>query len=111
MKPKHRELESIFASRAQTRVVQYFLDHPKGVLLQGRIARETGLAHSTVARVMQLLVKIRIVTRTELSERVVVFNLNNEDRKTKTLVDFYTQIIPLLNEKLGLEYEDIRRTD
>lgn len=99
---QYRELERVFASRAQTRVVQYFLNHPKEILLPSTIARGTGLAHSTVIRVMQPLVKIRIVIKNVLSEQVTIFYLNSEDRKTKILADFYTKIRPFLKRKNGV---------
>jgi predicted transcriptional regulator len=77
-------LERIFASRAQTRVVQHFLDRPKEYLNLSRIANETGLAHSTIHRVMQPLIRL--------------FILETEDEKSKVLADFYAKIKPMLQE-------------
>jgi len=61
-------LEKIFSSRAQTRVVQHFLDRPKEFFNLSRIAKETGLAHSTIHRVMQPLVDLGLIKEINIDQ-------------------------------------------
>ncbi|MHA1907417.1 MAG: helix-turn-helix domain-containing protein [Candidatus Thorarchaeota archaeon] len=91
-------LERIFASRAQTRVVQHFLDRPKEYLNLSRIANETGLAHSTIHRVMQPLVDMGLVKEIKAGQQIRLFILETEDEKSKLLADFYAKIKPMLQE-------------
>jgi len=89
-------LERIFSSRAQTRVVQHFLDRPKEFFNLSRIAKETGLAHSTIHRVMQPLVDLGLIKEIKVGQQIRLFILETEDHKTKILADFYSQIKPFL---------------
>lgn len=89
-------LEKIFASRAQTRVVQHFLDRPKEFFNLSRIAKETGLAHSTIHRVMQPLVDMGLIKEIKVGQQIRLFILEIEDMKTKILIDFYDRIKPYL---------------
>ncbi len=91
-------LEKVFASRAQTRVVQHFLDRPKEFFNLSRIAKETGLAHSTIHRVMQPLVDMGLVKEIKVGQQIRLFILETEETKSKILADFYDQIRPYLAE-------------
>lgn len=95
----HKLLERIFASRAQTRVVQHFLDRPKEFFNLSRIAKDTGLAHSTIHRVMQPLVDIGFVKEIRVGQQIRLFILETEDTKNKIIADFYKEIRPFLEEK------------
>ena len=89
-------LEEIFASRAQTRVVQHFLDRPKEFFNLSRVAKETGLAHSTIHRVMQPLVDMGIIKEIKVGQQIRLFILETEDPKSKIVSDFYEKIKPHL---------------
>lgn len=91
-------LEKIFASRAQTRVVQHFLDRPKEFFNLSRVANETGLAHSTIHRVMQPLVDMGIVKEIKVGQQIRLFILETEDPKSKIISDFYSSIKEHLQE-------------
>ena len=91
-----RLLEKVFASRAQTRVVQHFLDRPKEFFNLSRLAKETGLAHSTIHRVMQPLVDMGLVKEIRAGEQIRLFILDTEDERSKIISDFYSQIKPHL---------------
>lgn len=91
-------LEKVFASRAQTRVVQHFLDRPKEFFNLSRIAKETGLAHSTIHRVMQPLVDMGLVKEIKVGQQIRLFILETEDAKSKIISDFYELIKPHLEE-------------
>jgi predicted transcriptional regulator len=87
-----RLLEKIFASRAQTRVVQHFLDRPKEFFNLSRLAKETGLAHSTIHRVMQPLVDMGLVKEIKAGQQIRLFILETEDDKSKIISEFYDKI-------------------
>jgi predicted transcriptional regulator len=89
-------LEKIFASRAQTRVVQHFLDRPKEFFNLSRLAKETGLAHSTIHRVMQPLVDMGLVKEIKAGQQIRLFILETEDDRSKIISDFYDRIRPHL---------------
>jgi predicted transcriptional regulator len=91
-----RLLEKIFASRAQTRVVQHFLDRPKEFFNLSRLAKETGLAHSTIHRVMQPLVDMGLVKEIKAGQQIRLFILETEDDRSKIISDFYEKIRPHL---------------
>ncbi len=91
-----RLLEKIFASRAQTRVVQHFLDRPKEFFNLSRLAKETGLAHSTIHRVMQPLVDMGLVKEIKAGQQIRLFILETEDERSKIISDFYDKIRPHL---------------
>ena len=91
-----RLLEKVFASRAQTRVVQHFLDRPKEIINLSRLAKETGLAHSTIHRVMQPLVDMGLVKEIKAGQQIRLFILETEDERSKIISDFYSQIKPHL---------------
>jgi predicted transcriptional regulator len=91
-----RLLEKIFASRAQTRVVQHFLDRPKEFFNLSRLAKETGLAHSTIHRVMQPLVDMGLVKEIKAGQQIRLFILETEDDRSKIISDFYDKIRPHL---------------
>ncbi len=93
-----RVLEKIFASRAQTRVVQHFLDRPTEFFNLSRIAKETGLAHSTIHRVMQPLVDMGLVKEIKVGKQIRLFILETQETKSKILADFYDAIRPYLEE-------------
>jgi predicted transcriptional regulator len=89
-------LEKVFASRAQTRVVQHFLDRPKEFFNLSRIAKETGLAHSTIHRVMQPLVDMGLVKEIKVGQQIRLFILETEQDISKILTNFYDEVKPVL---------------
>ena len=80
-------LEKVFASRAQTRVVQHFLDRPKDFFNLSRIAKETGLAHSTIHRVMQPLVDMGLVKEIKVGQQIRLFMSGGKIHPLKNLTD------------------------
>ena len=93
-----RLLEKVFASRAQTRVVQHFLDRPKEFFNLSRIAKETELAHSTIHRVMQPLVDMGLVKEIRVGQQIRLFILETEQDMSKILAKFYDEIRSYLRE-------------
>lgn len=82
-------LMKVFGAKAQTRLLQYMLEHPD------RIFNQTGLAHfldcspSTVARVITPLIEEGIIVCEEVSGQMKIIALNHESEKVSALMDFY----------------------
>ena len=85
-------LVSIFGSKAQTKLLQYLLDH------RGRIFNQSGLSHllnispSTIARVMAPLIDEGIISYEQVGGQMKIIALNDESEKTKMIMDFYEKI-------------------
>jgi DNA-binding IclR family transcriptional regulator len=74
------------------------LDRPKDFFNLSRIAKETGLAHSTIHRVMQPLVDMGLVKEIKVGQQIRLFIFETEEDKSKIMADFYEKIKPLLEE-------------
>ena len=85
-------LVRIFGSKAQTKLIQYLLDH------RGRIFNQAGLSHmlsispSTIARVMNPLIEEGIINYEQVGGQMKVIALNDECEKTKAIIEFYDKI-------------------
>ena len=85
------DLAAVFGSKAQTRFVQYLLEHPTKATTQGFAAKMLRVSPSTVARVIEPLRKEGIIVVDELKQMKVIF-LNTESEKVKALLSFYQQV-------------------
>ena len=85
-------LTRIFASKAQTRLVQYFLDHRGRIFNQAGLATYLDVSPSTVARIIQPLIEEGMLTYEQIGGQMKVLALNDENEKTKALMEFYQKI-------------------
>ncbi|MFQ6076252.1 MAG: hypothetical protein ACE5Z5_08990 [Candidatus Bathyarchaeia archaeon] len=82
-------LMKVFGGKAQTKLLQYMLEHPN------RVFNQTGLAHfldcspSTVARVIAPLVEEGIIVCEQVSGQMKIIALNPESEKARVLMGFY----------------------
>ncbi|MCQ6961959.1 MAG: hypothetical protein PWR29_1236 [Methanolobus sp.] len=88
-------LEEIFGKTAQMTVLKNLIQHRNESTYLSGIAEETGLSHSSVARVIAPLIKTGIVIEKPLGKQIRTFRLNLDNEKTHLILDFYTR----LNEK------------
>ena len=88
------KLSDIFQSKAQVRLIEYLLENAgsQRVFNQAALANFLGLSPSTVARVVEPLVKERILLYDRFGEGMKIFTLNEADEKTRLLVDFYRKM-------------------
>ena len=82
----------IFGSRAQTRLVQYLLDHRGRLFNQAGLARLLSLSPSTIARIIGSLVEEGILSYEQISGQMKVIALNEENEKTKALIELYETV-------------------
>lgn len=79
-------LNKIFGNTAQLIVLEYLLNNKDNDTYLSGIAAETGLSHSTVSRVIEPLLDLKIITETPLGKQIRVFKLNNDNELTKYLL-------------------------
>lgn len=89
-------LEKIFGRTAQMTVLVNLIQHQNESTYLSGIAEETGLSHSSVARVIDPLLEADIVVEKRLGKQIRTFRLNMDNKTTKLILDFYTK----LNEQL-----------
>lgn len=85
-------LEEIFGKTAQMTVLKNLIEHKDESTYLSGIADETGLSHSSVARVITPLIKSDIVIEKPLGKQIRTFRLNLENEKTRLIVEFYIKI-------------------
>jgi len=86
------DLESLFGSRMQTRLLKYLLDNPGRVFNQAGLARFLDCSPSTVARLVEPLIKEGILAFEQLSGQMKVLALNTESEKVRAILEFYGKI-------------------
>lgn len=85
-------LTDIFQSKAQVRLLEWMLDNRQKVFSQSSIARFLNMSPSTVARVIEPLVKHNILLYDRFDRGTKILALNEEGEKTKLVMDFYLRL-------------------
>lgn len=86
------KLTDIFQSKAQVKLVEYMLENPQKVFSQSTLAQFLDCSPSTVARVIEPLVREKIVLFERFERGMKVLALNEESEKTKLISDFYEKL-------------------
>ncbi len=82
----------IFGSKAQTRLVQYLLDHRERLYNQAGLARLLSMSPTTIARVIVSLVEEEIINYEQISGQMKIIALNEENETTKALIELHEKI-------------------
>jgi len=85
-------LTDIFQSRAQVKVIQHLLENPDKVFNQSTLAGFLQVSPSTVARIIEPLVKHGLVLFDRYEAGMKILALNQDSQKTKALMDFYEKL-------------------
>ncbi|VVB84296.1 Uncharacterised protein [uncultured archaeon] len=85
----------IFGNSAQTIVLENLLKKKGEFTYLSGIAEETGLSHSSVARVMEPLVQNNIVVEKKLGKQIRTFAMNEENPAAKLIIKFYDDLMAL----------------
>ncbi len=93
-------LVMIFGNSAQTIVLENLLKNRGEFTYLSGIAEETGLSHSSVARVMEPLVENDIVIEKKLGKQIRTFAMNEENPVAKLIIKFYDELIVLSKENV-----------
>jgi len=83
-------LSDVFQSKAQVRLLEYLLEHAgsQRVFSQATLANFLGMSPSTIARIVEPLVKEKIILFERFEQGMKIFTLNEADEKTKLLIEF-----------------------
>ena len=92
-------LEKIFGSSAQTIVLESLLKNRGEFIYLSGIARETGLSHSSVARVIEPLIENGLVIEKRMGKQIRTFALNEESDAVKQIVKCYCNLVALGNRE------------
>lgn len=93
-------LVMIFGNSAQTIVLENLLKKRGEFTYLSGIAEETGLSHSSVARVMEPLVQNNIVVEKKLGKQIRTFAMNEENPVAKLIIKFYDEFMALTKENI-----------
>lgn len=85
------KLTDLFESKAQVRLVEYLLENAgsQRVFNQATLANLLGMSPSTIARIVEPLVKEKILLYERFDQGMKIFTLNEAEDKTRILIDFY----------------------
>jgi len=86
------KLTDIFQSKVQTRLVEYMLENKSRVFNQSTLAGFLSCSPSTVARIIEPLIRANIIVYERFNKGMKVLCLNLEDEKTKLLLELYEKL-------------------
>jgi DNA-binding MarR family transcriptional regulator len=88
------KLSDLFQSKAQVRLLEYLLEHggSQRVFNQATLANFLGISPSTVARIVEPLIREKILLYERFDRGMKIFTLNEGDERTKTLLEFYKRM-------------------
>ena len=92
------ENEKIFGRNAQLIVLEYLIRNRGTTTYLSGIAEETGLSHSSVARVIEPLSEMNNVKEGKMGKQIRTFTLNEESGVTKLLIRFYEDLSKVLRD-------------
>jgi predicted transcriptional regulator len=85
-------LVSVFGSKAQTKFLQYLLDHRGRVFNQAGLSRLMNMSPSTIARILVPLIEEGIINYEQVGGQMKIIALNEESEKAKAIMEFYERI-------------------
>jgi DNA-binding transcriptional regulator GbsR (MarR family) len=91
-----RRLEEIFGRNAQIVVLGYLMRNRGSITYLSGIAEATGLSHSSVARVIEPLLKLDLVKEDGFGKQMRTFRLNEDNEVFKLLVRFFDDLDELI---------------
>ncbi|MHC1575200.1 MAG: MarR family transcriptional regulator [Candidatus Methanogasteraceae archaeon] len=89
-------LEKVFGRTAQMIVLENLIKNRGTFTYLSGIAEETGLSHSSVSRVIEPLLAIKIITEKKVGKQIRTFTLDEENPLTTFLLDTYDELAKLL---------------
>jgi DNA-binding transcriptional ArsR family regulator len=92
------KIEKIFGRNAQLTVLEYLIRNRGTTTYFSCIAEETGLSHSSVARVIEPLLEMNIVKEGKVGKQIRTFTLNEDSEMTKLLIRLYDDLAKMLGE-------------
>jgi hypothetical protein len=91
-------LEKIFGNTAQMTVLKNLIKNQNEPTYLSGIAKETGLSHSIVSKVLIPLVMSGIIVEKPLGKYVRTFLVNPESEAANLIIDFFKEINQIFDE-------------
>jgi len=85
-------LLDLFQSKAQVKLVEHLLQNRDKVFNQAGLARVMDVSPSTVARIVEPLVKCKVLLYERYEKGMKIFALNKEAAAAQKLIEFYDKI-------------------
>lgn len=85
-------LVRIFGSKAQTKFLQFLIDHRRRIYNQAGLSRLLNMSPSTIARIMVPLVEENIISYDQVSGQMKIIAINAESEKTRAIIELYEKI-------------------
>jgi DNA-binding MarR family transcriptional regulator len=92
------EFEKVFGRNAQLVVLEYLIRNRGTTTYLSGIAEETGLSHSSVARVIEPLLKLDVVKESRVGKQLRTFTLNEDSEIIRLLIRFYGDLEKIMGE-------------
>lgn len=92
------EFEKVFGRNAQLVVLEYLIRNRGTTTYLSGIAEETGLSHSSVARVIEPLLEMDLVKESKMGKQIRTFTLNEDSEIIRLLIRFYDDLEKILGE-------------
>jgi DNA-binding transcriptional regulator GbsR (MarR family) len=89
---KMDNFEKIFGKTAQMTVLKNLIEHQNDLTYLSRIAKETGLSHVSVSKVIKPLVRSGIVVEKPMGKHIRTFYVNTESEVANLIINFYNKI-------------------
>jgi DNA-binding MarR family transcriptional regulator len=94
------EFEKVFGRNAQLIVLEYLIRTRGTTTYLSGIAEETGLSHSSVARVIEPLLKLDMVKESRVGKQIRTFTLNEDSEIIRLLIRFYGDLNKILEKRV-----------
>ena len=90
-------MDKIFRKNAKMTVLKNLIEKQNEPTYLSEIAEETGLSHSSVSRVITLLIASGVVREKPLGKQIRTFQLNAENEATNVIMDFYNKLNQMID--------------
>jgi DNA-binding MarR family transcriptional regulator len=94
------EFEKVFGRNAQLIVLEYLIRTRGTTTYLSGIAEETGLSHSSVARVIEPLLELDMVKESRVGKQIRTFTLNEDSEIIRLLIRFYGDLNKILEKRV-----------
>jgi DNA-binding IclR family transcriptional regulator len=79
-------LIDVFGDSARVKVLEFLLHNIRDTMMISDVAKGSGVANSTTARVVEPLINSGIVRETKIGKQIRIIRLNKEDERAKLLL-------------------------
>jgi len=86
------KLTDIFQSKATVKLLEHMLENRGKIYNQSLLANILGLSPSTIARVIDPLVREQIILFDRFDQGMKLISLNEMSERTKALIEFYDKM-------------------